>query len=598
MKKNTQYLAEIRKIMNSKGIDALIISGTDPHQSELPPAHWRGREWLTSFESENGTNGTAVITADHAYCWTDSRYFIQAATQMEGTGFELMKEDGPDAVNLIGWVANNLKNGDTVAIDGTTFSISWTEKLNEELSNNGIKLIDSFDIFNHIWHDRPSRPKNKLFVHDEQIVGESVDSKVARTLEAIDSESANALLLSSLDDIAWITNVRTANDIAFSPSFVSYLYLDATKRVIFLDLEKLTPEVESHFKKYNFETQPYDEVFKFAETLPQETQLLLDPNKTSYSLYNSLQCTPIFGGAAVAKLKSIKNSTQINHLQTAMDKDGVALTRFFMMVEKEYPKGELTEYSLGKELRKLRLADPTCVDESFAAILGWNANAALPHYEPTADSSLPIHGDGMLLVDSGGQYIYGTTDITRTIGLGNPSAEMKRDFTLVLKGNIAIATQKFLKGTVGTQLDVLARQYLWNEGKTYYHGTGHGVGFFLNVHEGPHQIRMNNVPVALMPGMNVTDEPGLYYEGRYGIRTENVLVVEEWETTEFGEFYQFKTLSLFPIDTSLIDYSIMTQPEIDWLNDYHTLVKQRLTPLLNKEEAAWLANKCEQISLS
>ncbi|MCI9029556.1 MAG: M24 family metallopeptidase [Muribaculaceae bacterium] len=526
MKKNAQYLANLRLAMKEHAIDCVIISGTDPHQSELPPMHWRGREWLTGFESENGTNGTAVVMSDKAYVWTDSRYFIQATEQLRDTGFEMMKEDGPDAVNLIDWVTEHLNTGQTVAIDGMTFSISWTQRLEQELNDNGIRLNDRFTPFDTIWTDRPERPKNKLFVHDEKIVGETTDSKITRLMQAVKGELANAILLSALDDIAWATNLRTAGDIAFSPIFVAYLYVDDNRRILFIDKEKLSVEVDAHLSRYGIDVMPYDSVLDFAATLPKETRLLIDPEKTSRSLYDSLSCTPVFGGGDVAKLKSVKNATMIENIKTAMRKDGVALTRFFMMAEREYP---------------------------------------------------------------------GTTDITRTIALGTPTAEQRHDFTLVLKGHIALSRAVFPKGTRGTQLDALARQYLWAEGKAYYHGTGHGVGFFINCHEGPQGIRLNDVPTPLEPGMILSNEPGLYLEGEYGIRTENLLAVEPFETTRFGDFYRFETLTLFPYDTSLIEKEIMTPEETEWVNAYHRKVYAELSPLLDNEEQKWLAGKCKEI---
>lgn len=596
MKKNAEYLAALRKVMQEKGVDAVIISGTDPHQSELPPRHWRGREWLTGFESGNGTNGTAVVLMDQAYCWTDSRYFIQATDQLRNTGFEMMKEDGPDAVDLIDWVTEHMNAGQTVAIDGMTFSVAWAQRLQQELSDNNIKFNDSFPQFDYIWPERPERPKNKLFIHDEKVVGETVESKVSRIMTEVKGELANAIMMSALDDIAWATNLRTAGDIAFSPIFVAYLYLDDNRRVLFIDSDKLTKEVEAHLAKYNFEVQPYEKVLDFVAALPKETRLLIDPDKTSRGLYDHIGCTPVFGGANVAKLKSVKNETMISNIKIAMQKDGVALTRFFMMVEKDYPTGTLTELELGKRLRALRLADPSCVDESFSPILGWNEHGAIVHYEATEETDIAVVGGGLLLVDSGGQYTYGTTDITRTIGLGKTTPEERHDFTLVLKGHIALAQAIFPDGTRGGQLDVLARQFLWNEGKAYYHGTGHGVGFFINCHEGPQSIRLNDVPVPLQPGMITSNEPGIYLEGKYGIRLENLIATEPYETTEFGQFYHFETLTLFPFDTTMIETEIMTDEEIKWLNNYHQKVYNELSPLLNPDEQAWLKAKCAPIS--
>lgn len=595
-KKNLEYLRRLRDVMKNHAIDTVVISGTDPHQSELPPAHWRGREWLTGFWSENGTNGTAVVTADKALCWTDSRYFIQATQQLQGTGFSMMKEDGPDAINLIDWLVGNMNAGQTVGIDGMTFSVAYAQRLQQELNDNNISLNDNFPLFDYIYPDRPERPKNKLFIHDEKIVGETVDSKMSRILTETKAELANAVLISSLDDIAWATNLRTAGDIFFSPIFVAYLYVSPEQRVLFVDEEKITDEVRSHLEKYSIKTLPYDDVRDFVAALPKETRLLVDPEKTARSVYDAIGCTPVFGGAGIARLKSVKNDTMLANLNTAMEKDGVALTRFFMMVEKEYPSGKLTEVELGKRLRALRLADPSCVDESFAPIIGWNEHGAIVHYEATEESDVAIEGDGILLVDSGGQYTYGTTDITRTVALGTPTDEQKRDFTLVMKGHIALSTIRFPQGTRGAQLDVLARQFLWNAGKAYYHGTGHGVGFFINCHEGPQSIRLNENPTPLEPGMITSNEPGLYLEGRYGIRCENLVVTEPWETTEFGHFLQFRFLTLFPFDISLLDLSIMTDEEIKWINDYHSEVRKRLTPLLTPEEQNWLAEKTRAIS--
>lgn len=591
-KKNMQYLQALRTAMKENGIYAVVVSGTDPHQSENPPAHWRGREWLTGFWSENGTNGTAVITPDDALCWTDSRYFIQATEQLSGTGFSMMAEDGPDAVDLIDWLTEHVPAGETVGIDGMTFSISTAQRLEQQLNDNGVKLNDHFPLFDYIWSDRPSRPANKLFIHDEDIVGETAGKRMERVVEQAKTELANAVLLSSLDDIAWATNLRTAGDINFSPIYVAFLYLDTSgQHILFVDADKLTDEVKAHLDKYNVQQRPYDSVTEFVASLPKETRLLLDPDKTARGIYDKVGCTPVFGGAPVAKLKSIKSSHMLDSLHQAMIKDGVALTRFFMEVEEQFPSGTLNELSLSRRLRELRLSDPTCVDESFAAIIGWNAHGAIVHYEATEESSSPVTGRGLLLVDSGGQYKQGTTDITRTIALGTPTAEEMHDFTLVMKGHIALATARFPKGTRGSQLDVLARQFLWNEGKAYYHGTGHGVGFFINCHEGPQNIRLNENPATLEPGMVTSDEPGLYLEGRYGIRCENLIATVPWKTTDFGDFYRFEVMTLFPFDRNLFQTEIMTDEELDWLNAYHARVYDTLAPYLDDKQEVWMRAK-------
>ncbi len=595
MKKQQEYLARMRQAMREHGIDACVVSGTDPHQSELPAMHWRGREWLTGFESANGTNGTAVVLQDDALCWTDSRYFLQATEQLKDTGFRMMEEDGPNAVDLVDWLVEHTHSGQTVGIDGMTFSISYAQRLEQELGDNGVKLNTEFPVFDYIYPDRPARPMNPLFVHDENIVGVTTDRKMEAIMEEVKPELANAILLSSLDDIAWATNLRAANDIAYSPVFVAFLYIDNERRVLFIDQEKLTDEVKAHLQKYHIEVQPYDSVTEFVAGLPKETRLLLDPEKTARGIYDHVGCSVVFGGSAVAKLKSIKNECMIRSIRTAMLKDGVALTRFFMLVEREYPKGELTEIGLARELRRLRLADPTCVDESFASIIGWNGHGAIVHYEPTEESSSDIKSDGLLLVDSGGQYTFGTTDITRTVALGTPTEEEKHDFTLVMKGHIALSNAIFPAGTTGHQLDVLARQFLWREGKAYYHGTGHGVGFFINCHEGPQNIRLNANPTPLEPGMLQSDEPGLYLADRYGIRCENLILCVPDTVTEFGQFLKFEPLTLFPFDLRLFQTEIMTPEEIQWVNDYHARVREALTPLLSPDEAAWLADKTREL---
>lgn len=596
MKKQQEYLARMRQAMLEHGIDACVVSGTDPHQSELPAMHWRGREWLTGFESANGTNGTAVVLQDDALCWTDSRYFLQATEQLKDTGFRMMEEDGPNAVDLVDWLVEHTHSGQTVGIDGMTFSISYAQRLEQELGDNGVKLNTEFPVFDYIYPDRPARPMNPLFVHDENIVGVTTDRKMEAIMEEVKPELANAILLSSLDDIAWATNLRAANDIAYSPVFVAFLYIDNERRVLFIDQEKLTDEVKAHLQKYHIEAKPYDSVTGFVAGLPKDTRLLLDPEKTARGIYDHVGCSVVFGGSAVAKLKSIKNECMIRSIRTAMLKDGVALTRFFMLVEREYPKGELTEIGLARELRRLRLADPTCVDESFASIIGWNGHGAIVHYEPTEESSSDIKGDGLLLVDSGGQYTFGTTDITRTVALGTPTEEEKHDFTLVMKGHIALSNAIFPAGTTGHQLDVLARQFLWREGKAYYHGTGHGVGFFINCHEGPQNIRLNANPTPLEPGMLQSDEPGLYLADRYGIRCENLILCVPDTVTEFGQFLKFEPLTLFPFDLRLFQTEIMTPEEIQWVNDYHARVREALTPLLSPEEAAWLAAKTRELN--
>lgn len=593
MEKNEKKRLEaLRGAMAQNGIDCCIISSTDPHQSEIPPAHWRGREWLTGFKSENGTNGIAVVTKDQAFVWTDNRFFIQARQQLEGTGFEMMPLDGPEAVDLVEYVVTMLPKGSVVSIDGMTFSSTDADKMRETFEDAGMEFAIDFPMFDYIWPDRPSKPLNRLFIHDEEIVGETVDSKATRIMNEVEKEGADAILMSALDDIAWATNLRAAGDVAFSPVYPAYFYLDKEgNRILFIMEEKLTDEVRNFLKKYNIETREYEEVQAFASAIPASTCVLIDPSLTCVTIAESIPTT-LPGGKGVAKLKSVKNDTMLRHWRTAMEKDGVALVRFFKWIDEEFPKGELTEMRLSRKLRECRLADPDCVDESFAAIIGWNEHGAIVHYEPSEETDVPVTGRGLLLVDSGGQYKQGTTDITRTIALGgDPTKEQKHDFTLVLKGMIALARATFPKGTRGAQLDILARQFLWNEGKAYYHGTGHGVGFFINCHEGPQQIRMNEIPATIEPGMVMSNEPGLYIEGKYGIRCENMLAVELWRSNEYGDFYRWRNLTLFPFDKSLIEWEILTREEKNWLEEYDREILERLTPLLSNDEAQWLESK-------
>lgn len=582
-------LEALRKAMSEQNIDCCIINSTDPHQSEIPPAHWRGREWLTGFKSGNGTNGIAVVTKDKAYVWTDNRFFIQARQQLDGTGFKMMPLDGPEGVDLVGYVADMMPKDSVVAIDGMTFSSTDAEKMREAFEEAGLNFVTDFPMFEFIWTDRPSKPINPLFIHDEGITGETVDSKISRIMEEVEKEEADAILMSALDDIAWATNLRTAGDVAYSPVFPAYLYLDKEgNRILFIKEEKLKADVSEFLKKYNIEIREYDEVPKFVGTLSPATCVLIDPALTAVAIAETIP-TAIEGGKGVAKLKSVKNETMLRHWRTAMEKDGVALVKLFKWIDEEFPKGDLTEMKIANKLREFRLDDPDCVDESFAAIVGWNGHGAIVHYEPSDDTDVPVIGQGLLLIDSGGQYRQGTTDITRTVALGGkPTKEQQHDFTLVLKGMIALARAIFPKGTRGAQLDILARQFLWNEGKAYYHGTGHGVGFFINCHEGPAQIRMNDIPVPLEPGMVMSDEPGLYIEDKYGIRCENMLAVELWKSNEFGDFYRFRNLTLFPFDKTLIEEEILTPEEKLWLEDYNKEIWKRLSPLLSEDEAMWL----------
>ena len=583
----------LRELMRAKGVEAVIIPGTDPHQSEYVSDYWKLRDWVSGF---TGSNGTAVVTLDKACLWTDSRYFLQAGIELEGSDFVLQKEQIPGEPTIEQWLAQEMHEDDTLAVDGRLFSLMEANRLEQFCGENGFLFATDFYPADAIWKDRPERPMAPAFVHDESYAGEDVESKLSRTMELVEQNGADSILITALDEIAWLLNLR-GSDVDFTPVAIAFFYMSDKDRVIFIDDKKVTGEVKDHLKSYNVRIKDYDEVEKFLSKRNVNNTIMLDPNKVSDTLGQALMCDKVYKASPVAQLKAIKNAVQIDGFRHAMERDGAALVRLFMWIEQNAPTGTVNEVDVWEKGKEERAKSDLYRGDSFEMICGYREHGAIVHYSATQESASTLQGEGLLLVDSGAQYLDGTTDITRTITLGNPTPQEKHDFTLVLMGHLALSRAKFPVGTTGVQLDAFARMPLWQEGMTYLHGTGHGIGHFLGCHEGPHSIRTNLNPVALEPGMVTSNEPGLYKAGEYGIRTENILLVVEGKKTEdFGDFLEFETLTLFPYDTRLIDTSMLTQEEVKQINDYHHMVLTRLTPYLNEQEVTWLAEKCKALS--
>ncbi|MGM9853251.1 MAG: aminopeptidase P family protein [Muribaculaceae bacterium] len=585
--KISSRLTALRTLMASSGIEAVIIPQTDPHQSEYVASHWKVRLYFSGF---NGSAGTLVVTATQALLWTDSRYFIQAARQLDGTGIILMKEGLDGTPSIEKWLTDSLQAGATVGIDGMVYSATATDRLIGALEPAGINVVIDFDPA-RVWEDRPSLPQCKVFVHDIRHAGEDVRTKIEGVLCRVEQKRAKAVFISALDEIAWILNIRS-NDVRYNPVATAFLYLSGKGSTLFIDPAKLTDEVKTHLSAYGVATAPYDTVLDFVHALPADATVLVEPSASAVALVNALGDRAIVGDSPVAVAKATKNDVQLSGIRAAMARDGVALVRSLMEIQRRADgEGEpLTETGVCEILLRNRKAMPLFFDESFGTIAGYGPHGAIVHYEPTAESDVAVLNGNLLLIDSGAQYLDGTTDITRTICLGSPTPQQRTDFTLVMKGHIALASAVFPTGTSGTQLDVLARQFLWKHGLSYLHGTGHGVGHFLNVHEGPQRITFGSFMQPLVPGMVTSNEPGLYREGVHGIRCENLVLTVKAMDTEFGHFLRFETLTLCPFDLALFDTSLMTADEIAWVNDYHARVRATLTPLLaNEAEREWLA---------
>lgn len=585
-------LDAFRAEMKKQGVAAAVIPQTDAHLGEYIASHWQVRRWLSGF---TGSAGTLVITATEALLWTDSRYFLQAAEQLEGTGIKLMKDGLPETPSITAWLINTLVKGQTVGVDGLLFSATEIDNLRETLGRRGLRLDADFAPIDAIWTDRPELPGDPVFIHDVKYAGRAAADKIRTVLQQTAQQGADALLVADLAEIAWVLNIRSS-DVSCTPVATAFLYLAPAGSTLFIKEEKINEEVQGYLAENGVTIAPYSSITGFLESLPENATVLYEPGRTASRLRDALGQRAVSGASPIAMLKAAKNSVQIECVRRAMENDGAALVGAFMEIEERMAKGiRLTELDVADILTKYRSQQPGYFEPSFDTIAGYGPHGAIVHYSATEESSVTVEPHGLLLIDSGAQYLYGTTDITRTIAMGTPTAEERHDFTLVMKGHIALAQAIYPEGTRGGQLDALARQFLWKEGLSYLHGTGHGVGQFLSVHEGPQSIRLNDVPYPLVPGMITSNEPGLYRSGIHGIRCENLMLTVPAFKTEFGQFYRFETLTLFPFDRSLFDTSIMTPAEIEWVNGYHAEVRSRLTPLLTPAQAEWLRAKTEAI---
>ena len=584
----------LRDVMRREGIDAFIFPSTDPHNGEYVPAHWEGRKWISGF---NGSAGTAVVTMTDAALWTDSRYFIAAEEQLRGTGFRLMKERVEGTPSITRWLGMKLATvqSPTVGVDGTVNSASSVASLITELrAEGGITVRTNFDPLALIWTDRPPVPQDKVSIHPLEYAGEPCHDKMARIRQQLKSMHAYGMLVSALDDIAWTLNLR-GTDVHCNPVFVSYLLIDTKRATLFVDRAKLTPEVEAYLEAEGVAVAGYADVRRGLERYG-EYNILMDDNETCYTLFNIPQCQKVVAPSPIPAMKAVKNLTEIEGFRRAMLRDGVALVKFMRWLRPAVEAGGQTEMSVDAKLTALRAAQELYRGLSFDTIAAYREHGAIVHYEATPETDAELRPEGLILIDSGAQYLDGTTDITRTVALGPVTDEERLVYTLVLKGHIQLELCKFPRGASGTQLDALARKDMWAYGYNYLHGTGHGVGSYLNVHEGPHQIRMEYKPAPLVEGMTVTDEPGIYLPGRFGVRTENTLLVVPYRETGFGRFLQFEPLTLCPIDTALVITDMLTGDEKAWLNAYHRTVFDRIAPLLDDEaDRQWLANACTAI---
>ncbi len=590
----SQRIAALRTLMEENKIDAYIISSSDPHMSEYPATHWKARKWISGF---TGSAGTVVITHDKAGLWTDSRYFLQAEEQLEGTGIDLFRMMLPQTPTIPEFLVRELKEGQTVGFAGETFSIAKTRKLKEQLNRAYLRLETGEDLINGIWTDRPSLPSNPLVEMPVSLSGESSTDKIGRICNELDKMDCNCTLLTALDEIAWTFNIR-GNDVSYNPVAVCYAFISRNQTILFIEPEKVPEAIAKRLTKENILLRGYREITSWLAELPAGTSLFIDPSKVNTALYRAIpkECVIREGASPANYLKSIKNETEKEGFRRAVIKDGIALSKFYFWLEKSLREGKkVTEVSASDRLTTFRAEQEGYLSDSFATICGFGAHGAIVHYSATPESDVPITGNSLLLMDSGAQYREGTTDITRTIAIGEPTEGMKADFTAVLKGNIALSRAVFPVNTRGSQLDVLARQFLWQRGINYLHGTGHGIGHCLNVHEGPQSIRMEENPVTLQPGMVTSNEPAMYRTGKYGIRIENIILVKEKETTSFGHFLAFETLTLCYIDTRLIEKNGLSSQEKEWLNSYHAKVYETISPYLTPEEKEWLEEKTKAI---
>lgn len=587
-------LARLRELMKREHLSAFIFPSTDAHQSEYVADHWRGREWISGF---NGSAGTAVVTMKSAALWTDSRYFLAAEEQLEGTEYQLMRLKMEGTPTIAEWLGKELQDVQSpeVGLDGMVNSYNYVKDLSYSLRKlGGITLRTNLDPLDQIWENRPSLPANPVEIQPLEYAGETLASKVARIRKALRELHADGMLVSALDDIAWTLNLR-GTDVHCNPVFVSYLLIESDKVSLFVDDNKLSPEVKQYLQDNQVSLYKYNKVEKCLESYS-EYNILLDGDETNYYLWKSVKCQEIVAaGSPIPAMKAVKNKAEIEGYRSAMLKDGVAMVKFLKWLKPAVEAGGQTEISIDEKLTSLRAEQKLFRDISFDTIAGYAQHGAIVHYEATPETDVVLKPEGLILIDSGAQYQDGTTDITRTIALGPVSEEMKHIYTLVLKAHIQLELVKFPDGASGTQLDAVGRECMWREGYNFLHGTGHGVGSYLCVHEGPHQIRMEWMPTPLRAGMTLTDEPGLYLAGKFGVRIENTVLISDYMSTEFGKFLQIEPLTLCPIDTTPIDVDMLLPEEIDWLNAYHHSVYEKMSPFLDEEEKIWLENATKPI---
>lgn len=587
-------LARLRELMKREHLSAFIFPSTDAHQSEYVADHWRGREWISGF---NGSAGTAVVTMKSAALWTDSRYFLAAEEQLEDTEYQLMRLKMEGTPTIAEWLGKELQDVQSpeVGLDGMVNSYNYVKDLSYSLRKlGGITLRTNLDPLEQIWENRPSLPANPVEIQPLEYAGETLASKVVRIRKSLRELHADGMLVSALDDIAWTLNLR-GTDVHCNPVFVSYLLIESDKVSLFVDDNKLSPEVKQYLQDNQVSLYNYNKVEKCLESYS-EYNILLDGDETSYYLWKTVKCQEIVAAASpIPAMKAVKNKAEIEGYRSAMLKDGVAMVKFLKWLKPAVEAGGQTEISIDEKLTSLRAEQKLFRDISFDTIAGYAQHGAIVHYEATPETDVVLKPEGLILIDSGAQYQDGTTDITRTIALGAVSEEMKHIYTLVLKAHIQLELVKFPDGASGTQLDAVGRECMWREGYNFLHGTGHGVGSYLCVHEGPHQIRMEWMPTPLRDGMTLTDEPGLYLAGKFGVRIENTVLISDYMSTEFGKFLQIEPLTLCPIDTTPIDVDMLLPEEIDWLNAYHHSVYEKLSPFLDEEEKIWLENATKPI---
>lgn len=587
-------LARLRELMKREHLSAFIFPSTDAHQSEYVADHWRGREWISGF---NGSAGTAVVTMKSAALWTDSRYFLAAEEQLEDTEYQLMRLKMEGTPTIAEWLGKELQDVQSpeVGLDGMVNSYNYVKDLSYSLRKlGGITLRTNLDPLEQIWENRPSLPANPVEIQPLEYAGETLASKVVRIRKSLRELHADGMLVSALDDIAWTLNLR-GTDVHCNPVFVSYLLIESDKVSLFVDDNKLSPEVKLYLQDNQVSLYNYNKVEKCLKSYS-EYNILLDGDETSYYLWKTVKCQEIVAAASpIPAMKAVKNEAEIEGYRSAMLKDGVAMVKFLKWLKPAVEAGGQTEISIDEKLTSLRAEQKLFRDISFDTIAGYAQHGAIVHYEATPETDVVLKPEGLILIDSGAQYQDGTTDITRTIALGPVSEEMKHIYTLVLKAHIQLELVKFPDGASGTQLDAVGRECMWREGYNFLHGTGHGVGSYLCVHEGPHQIRMEWMPTPLRAGMTLTDEPGLYLAGKFGVRIENTVLISDYMSTEFGKFLQIEPLTLCPIDTTPIDVDMLLPEEIDWLNAYHHSVYEKLSPFLDEEEKIWLENATKPI---